>query len=122
MHVIPSLTSEAILGTKEASEKARSAAFDLIVAMGRKMSQGGVVKKDMIDGMMDQDDAESKSDHKHGVFPSHITSSIATASVEEYMTMVAAGLTGTNPHTISATVVAISRLVFEFKGEIMFCR
>jgi ribosomal RNA-processing protein 12 len=50
----------------------------------------------------------------------YITSSIATASIEEYMTMVAAGLTDTNPHMLSATVVAISRLVFEFKGKIMF--
>jgi ribosomal RNA-processing protein 12 len=68
MHVIPSLISEAILGTKEASEKARSAAFDLIVVMGRKMNQGGIVKKDMIDGM-DLDDAESKSDQKAWRFP-----------------------------------------------------
>jgi ribosomal RNA-processing protein 12 len=45
MHVIPSLIPEAVLGTKEPSEKARSAAFDLIVAMGRKMDEGGVVKE-----------------------------------------------------------------------------
>jgi hypothetical protein len=41
----------------------------------------------------------------------------ATASVEEYMTMIAGGLAGATPHMISATVTAISRLVFEFKGE-----
>jgi ribosomal RNA-processing protein 12 len=51
MHVIPSLIPEAVLGTKEPSEKARSAAFDLIVAMGRKMTEGGVVKRSMMDGM-----------------------------------------------------------------------
>jgi ribosomal RNA-processing protein 12 len=33
------------------------------------------------------------------------------------MTMVAGGLAGATPHMISATVTAISRLVFEFKGE-----
>jgi hypothetical protein len=44
----------------------------------------------------------------------HIT---ATANVEEYMTMVAGGLAGATPHMISATVTAISRLVFEFKGK-----
>lgn len=32
------------------------------------------------------------------------------------MTMVAGGLAGASPHMISATVTAISRLVFEFKG------
>ena len=42
---------------------------------------------------------------------------LAVASVEEYMTMVAGGLAGASPHMISATVTAISRLVFEFKGE-----
>jgi hypothetical protein len=41
----------------------------------------------------------------------------ATATVEEYITMVAGGLAGATPHMISATVTAISRLVFEFKGD-----
>jgi hypothetical protein len=43
--------------------------------------------------------------------------SLAVASVEEYMTMVSGGLAGSSPHMISATITAISRLVFEFKGE-----
>jgi ribosomal RNA-processing protein 12 len=51
LHVIPSLIPEAVLGTKEPSEKARTAAFDLIVAMGKKMVEGGVVKRDLVDGM-----------------------------------------------------------------------
>ena len=50
MHVIPLLIPEAVLGIKEPSEKARSAAFDLIVAMGRKMNEGGVVKRNLMDG------------------------------------------------------------------------
>jgi len=40
----------------------------------------------------------------------------AKASLEEYVTMIAGGLAGATPHMISATVTAISRLVFEFKG------
>jgi len=51
LHVIPSLIPEAVLGTKEPSEKARSAAFELIVAMGKKMAEGGVVKRDLVEGM-----------------------------------------------------------------------
>lgn len=35
--------------------------------------------------------------------------------------MVAGGLAGATPHMISATVTAISRLVFEFKGVYMAC-
>jgi len=98
MHVIPSLIPEAVLGTKEPSEKARTAAFEVIIAMGHKMSGGGVVKRSMVDGM-DEDGAED-----------------APANIEEFMTMVAGGLAGASPHMISATVTAISRLVFEFKG------
>lgn len=51
LHVIPSLIPEAVLGTKEPSEKARTAAFDLVVAMGKKMSEGGTVKRNKVDGM-----------------------------------------------------------------------
>ncbi|KAJ7268814.1 ribosomal RNA-processing protein 12 [Mycena haematopus] len=100
MHVIPSLIPEAVLGTKEPSEKARTAAFELVVAMGKKMNEGGVVKRNLMDGI-DEDGAED-----------------ATANIEEFMTMVAGGLAGASPHMISATVTAISRLVFEFKDTI----
>ncbi|KII92412.1 hypothetical protein PLICRDRAFT_172507 [Plicaturopsis crispa FD-325 SS-3] len=99
MHVIPSLIPEAVLGTKEPSEKARTAAFDVVVAMGKKMSEGGTVKRSMVDGM-DEDGGDTSE---------------AVASVEEYLTMVAGGLAGASPHMISATITAISRLVFEFK-------
>jgi ribosomal RNA-processing protein 12 len=39
-----------------------------------------------------------------------------TANIEEYITMISAGLIGATPHMISATITAISRLLFEFKG------
>ncbi|KAF8829060.1 hypothetical protein HHX47_DHR3000971 [Lentinula edodes] len=97
MHLIPSMIPEAVLGTKETSDKARNAAFELIIAMGQKMSQGGVVKRDMLEEM-DEDSAVE-----------------ATATIDEYLTMVAGGLAGSTPHMISATITAISRLVFEFK-------
>ncbi|KAJ6499124.1 armadillo-type protein [Mycena sanguinolenta] len=100
LHVIPSLIPEAVLGTKEPSEKARTAAFELVVTMGKKMSEGGVVKRNLMDGM-DEDGAED-----------------ATANIQEFMTMVAGGLAGASPHMISATVTAVSRLVFEFKDMI----
>ncbi|KAK7472658.1 pre-rRNA processing protein [Stygiomarasmius scandens] len=100
MHLIPSLVPEAVLGTKETSDKARNAAFELIINMGRKMNEGGVVKRDMIDGMDDDVPTE------------------AAANIEEFMKMVAGGLAGSSPHMISASVTAVSRLVFEFKDQI----
>jgi ribosomal RNA-processing protein 12 len=60
MHIIPSLIPEAVLGTKEPSEKARTAAFDVVVAMGKKMNEGGVVKRNLMDGM-EEDGAEDGS-------------------------------------------------------------
>lgn len=101
LHVIPSIIPEAVLGTKEPSEKGRTAAFNLVVAMGSKMSIGGVVKRSLVDGM-DQDEGAAQID--------------AVANIEEFLTMMAGGLAGASPHTISATVTAISRLIFEFKG------
>ncbi|KAJ3866599.1 NUC173-domain-containing protein [Lentinula novae-zelandiae] len=100
MHLIPSMIPEAVLGTKETSDKARNAAFELIIAMGQKMSQGGVVKRDMLEEM-DEDSAVE-----------------ATATIDEYLTMVAGGLAGSTPHMISATITSISRLVFEFKDAL----
>lgn len=87
------------MGTKEPSEKARAAAFDLIVAMANRMDTGGVVRRSLVDGM-DEDGAQDIS-----------------ANIEEFMTMVAGGLAGATPHMISATVTAISRLVFDFKSK-----
>ena len=61
LHIIPSLIPEAVLGTKEPSEKARLEAFDLIVAMGKKMKEGGLVKRNLLEGMDEDDAMESAS-------------------------------------------------------------
>ncbi|GJJ06213.1 hypothetical protein Clacol_000403 [Clathrus columnatus] len=100
LHLVPVLIPEAVLATKEPAERTRGAAFELIVAMGHKMKEGGIVKRNRLDGM--------ESDDAHEV----------QATVEEYVTMIAAGLVGATPHMISATITAISRLVFEFKDDI----
>lgn len=39
---------------KEPSEKARTAAFEVIVSMGKKMTLGGVVKMNLVEGMEDE--------------------------------------------------------------------
>lgn len=108
LHLIPALLPEAVLGTKEVNEKTRDAAFELVVLMGNKMAQGGTIKRSLLEGMdadeADEDDEEAVAD--------------AAATIPEYITMVAAGLAGTSPHMISATITAISRLLFEFKGEL----
>ncbi|KAK4688051.1 ribosomal RNA-processing protein 12, partial [Tremellales sp. Uapishka_1] len=102
LHLIPELLSEAVLGTKEVNEKARDAGFELLVVMAKKMAQGGSVKQA---AMVDEDDKPMEEGS-------------VEANVEEYITMVAAGLTGDSPHMISASINAMSRLMFEFKDEI----
>ncbi|WWC63041.1 uncharacterized protein I303_105640 [Kwoniella dejecticola CBS 10117] len=101
LHIIPELLSEAVLGTKEVNERARDAGFDLLVVMGKKMASGGSVKVTL------EDDEENMGQ------PSTVQ-----ANAEEYITMVAAGLTGTTPHMISASINALSRLLFEFKDDV----
>jgi ribosomal RNA-processing protein 12 len=102
LHLVPALLSEAVLGTKEVNEKARDAAFNLLVVMAQKMSQGGTIQHGLIGAAEDDEEMEAPAD--------------AAASVEEFITMTAAGLAGTTPHMISASITALSRLLFEFKG------
>jgi len=98
LHFIPSILSEVVIGCKEHNEKARTTAFDLLVLMGHKMVEAN---GSLIDN--------SKVPHMPKDAPK------ATASLEEYMTMVSAGLAGSTPHMISATILAITRVLYEFR-------
>ena len=67
LHLLPSIIPEAVLGTKEPSEKTRVAAFELVVAMGRKMTEGGVVRRDQVDGMDEGEGEEGTSSSRASV-------------------------------------------------------
>ncbi|KAL7273333.1 pre-rRNA processing protein [Rhizina undulata] len=99
LHFIPSVLSEVIICVKEVNEKARTAAFDLLVAMGEKMKEGGKV-------------INSKVPHMPEDTPD------VNASLEEYFTMVSAGLAGSTPHMISASITALTRILYQFKDEL----
>lgn len=45
LHIIAVLLSEVIMTTKEVNKKARAVAFDLLVIMGQRMKQGGVISQ-----------------------------------------------------------------------------
>lgn len=112
LHVIPSIIPEAVLSTKEANEATRAAAYDLLVGMAEKMAKGGVIKRSLIHGSQDmEEDAEAEEDGGQQE---------VEATIEEYITMVAAGLVGTSPHMISATITGLSRLLFEYHGKPIF--
>ncbi|KAK9434055.1 NUC173 domain-containing protein [Lipomyces doorenjongii] len=97
LHFIPAILPEAVIGTKEVNEKAREAAYQLLVEMGDKMAGGGSVSICKVP-RMDGDAADVE------------------ASINEYFTMVSAGLAGSTPHMISATITALSRLLYQYKN------
>lgn len=99
LHFLLSILSEVVISAKEVNEKAREAAYDLLVAMGEKMAEGGTVVQCKVPNM-----------------PSDAPS--VEASLEEYFTMVSAGLAGSTSRMISASITAITRILFEFHSRI----
>ncbi|KAL8949201.1 MAG: hypothetical protein Q9222_004678, partial [Ikaeria aurantiellina] len=99
LHFIPSVLSEAVIATKEVNEKARSAAFDLLVLMARKMIEGGSID-------------QSKIPHMDAQAPT------TQANLEEFFTMMSAGLVGSTPHMVSASITALTRVLYEFHSEL----
>lgn len=99
LHFIPSILSEVVISAKEVNEKARTAAFDLLVLMARKMSQGGQINQSQIPHMA-------------------ADAPIAQASLEEFITMVSAGLVGSTPHMVSASITALTRILYEFASQL----
>ena len=94
---------EAILSVKEPSEKARDAAYALLVTMGRKMKDGGVVDMSLLD-----DATANPGD-----------AGVREASIQEFVGMVGASLAAEKDHTISAGVMALSRVLFEFRSTLL---
>lgn len=101
LHFIPSVLSEVVICCKENNERAREAAYDLLVQMGHRMisANGATIDNAQVPHMPD-DAAPGK------------------ANIEEYLTMVSAGLAGSTPHMISASITALSRLLYEFRAEL----
>ncbi|KAH7347838.1 NUC173 domain-containing protein [Plectosphaerella cucumerina] len=98
LHFIPSILSEVVICCKENNERAREAAYGLLVELGERMqaASGAVIDN-------------TKVPHMPKDAPA------GTANIEEYLTMVSAGLVGSTPHMISASVTALSRVLFEFR-------
>lgn len=101
LHFIPSVLSEVVICCKENNERARETAYDLLVQMGQRMIAANGAKID-----------NSKVRHMSNDTPA------GTANIEEYFTMVSAGLAGSTPHMISASITAISRLLYEFRSSL----
>lgn len=101
LHVLMALTPEAVLGTKEANQGAREAAYELLVQMGNRMAAGGTIDRSA--AIQGQGQGQSQSEPM-----------LVPASANEYILMVAAGLAGASARMISASITALARLVYEF--------
>ncbi len=115
LHFLPSIIPEAVLGTKETNKAARQSSYDLLVLMGEKMRAGGKVKSGLVGAT---DAAEDDEDSENGDAAMREEGETKEATLEEYFTMVAAGLAGASPHMISATITSLSRLLFEYKDQL----
>ncbi|KAJ3043390.1 hypothetical protein HDV00_005088 [Rhizophlyctis rosea] len=115
LEFVPVALSEVMLGTKEASEKARNASYECLVAMGRRMA-GGVGggatpgsgpfnMRGLQEGLL-----TSSSDSQMDDSPDRAPE----VSLREYMMMVTAGLAGSTSSMQSAATASLGRLVFEF--------
>ncbi|PGH14753.1 hypothetical protein AJ80_05797 [Polytolypa hystricis UAMH7299] len=105
LHFIPAILSEVVLGCKESNEKARGAAFSLLVQLAQRTSNtelnpaGTKIRNSLVPHMpADAPDAP--------------------ATLEEFFTMVSAGLAGSSPHMVAASVTALSRLLFEYHAQL----
>jgi ribosomal RNA-processing protein 12 len=101
LHFIPAILSEVVISCKETNEKARTTAFDLLILMGEKIASasGAIIENSKVSHM--PDDAPS-----------------VTASLEEYFTMVSAGLAGSTPHMVSASITALTRILYHFRESL----
>jgi len=90
------------MGVKEHSEKVRKAAFELLVVMGRKMKDGGTVDLGRMEGVTGPSEGEAMA---------------RAAGIEEFVRMVTASLAADRDHTISAGIMSLSRVLFEFRSK-----
>jgi ribosomal RNA-processing protein 12 len=97
--VITPMVTEIILCVKEANKRTRAAAFDLLIEVATAMHEAEPPTIDAID-----DDEEERT----------ASASAQGGGLQSLVTIVLGGLIGSTPHMISASVMALARLLFEF--------
>ncbi|POW14134.1 hypothetical protein PSTT_03137 [Puccinia striiformis] len=115
LHYIPRILTEVVLGCKESNVDVRELSYSVLVKIGNKMKvKGGKVDlKALVHGLDKLDDIEDEEEE--GEPMEEIDQD---ASIEEYFKMISAGLAAHSPHMISATIAALSRVLFEFHDEL----
>ncbi|KAI9665677.1 MAG: hypothetical protein M1821_003611 [Bathelium mastoideum] len=120
---IAAVLPEVVLAAKEVNERAREAGFDVLITMGERMFKGGVVRTGKVPGLGGHEEQITNTDANMHIDEQSEQQIIGKerdvpASLDEYMTMLSAGLAGSSPHTIAATITSLSRVLFSFHSRI----
>lgn len=103
LHFLTTIMSEIVIACKDSNERARLAGFDVLLASAAKIisegANGAKIRNSLAPNMPDD-------------------TPDADANVEEVFSMVSAGLAGIAPHMIAATITALSRLLWEYHGQL----
>ena len=98
---------EVLMCTKEPNSKTRAAAFDLLVAMANRMSVPATPQTRLTTSLKQEQESTTS-----------VSPATTPLNVTPFLLTVVAGLAGTSTHMMSATLAALARLIFEFKGRI----
>ncbi|KNE92411.1 hypothetical protein PSTG_14188 [Puccinia striiformis f. sp. tritici PST-78] len=116
LHYIPRILTEVVLGCKESNVDVRELSYSVLVKIGNKMKvKGGKVDLKALVHGLDKLDDDDEDEEEEGEPMEEIDQD---ASIEEYFKMISAGLAAHSPHMISATIAALSRVLFEFHDEL----
>ena len=120
---IAAVLPEVVLAAKEVNERARAVGFDVLVSMGERMSRGGVVKTAKVSSLGAQDEQQISEDSAMNIdaLPQQANNREGRevpASLDEYITMLSAGLAGSSPHTVAASIISLSRVLFTFHDRL----
>lgn len=107
--LVPLMLGEVMLCCKDSNGKVRMEAFHLLMAMARKMAAGG--DGDGLGGM------EEEVDEDEDAASSAADAAPVKANLSEFFKMVLAGIAASTPHMRSATLLALSRLIYEFSDR-----
>jgi len=107
--LLPPFLGEVILATKELAVKTRDQAFDILVALGRKMLEVEMEKRNQLWGTASKPEA---------IFGGLTNPTSEQPMMAEFVFMVSAGVGGTSPHMQSASVLCLAKLLYAFRHEL----
>ena len=120
------LVAELVLSTKEANRRAREAAYALLVEVAAEMHasrppaarRAGGGASLMMQRMMGEDGEGEEGGSDDDDSDDEYAAAADAGGLSDFVNMVCAGLAGGSPHMISATVMALARLLHAFPAEL----